>query len=376
MTHLDKGQLNSHLILWISALIIILALIWANFAVLDEVTSGEGKVIPSSQIQIIQNLEGGIVEKIYVHEGDRVEKGQVLIKINDVRFIAEYNSKLKKSYSLKLEILRLTDLMNDLPYDIPDNLQTDKQEVAAQKALYKSKKNELTQMNLQLKNIQKEFSLTEPLVAKGAASQVEVLQLRRLMDELQGKIYNYKSTFLERLNAAKGELSTLTAANNADEDRVLRTTVTSPVKGIVKKINTNTVGGVIQPGSDILEIVPLDDTLLIEAKIKPRDIGFIHPGQDATVKLTAFDFSIYGDLDGKVEQISADTITDEKLQKEESYYLIRIRTTKNHLGTEAKPLYIIPGMLATVDILTGKKTVMDYLLKPILKARNLGLRER
>jgi adhesin transport system membrane fusion protein len=377
MNSSKQSRSISHVILWSSAIFIIVAIIWANFAVLDEVTSGEGKVIPSSQIQVIQNLEGGIVEKLFVHEGDTVKKDQILMKISDVRFTATYQSNLKKMYSLQLEILRLTSLMNNVPFNIPAKLNTDKQEVEAQKALYDSKKEELTQLGLQLQNTEKELSLTKPLVSQGAASEVEVLQLQRSIDELKGKISNFKSTFLERLNAAKGELAALDVADDADEDRVVRTTVKSPVKGIVKKINTNTIGGVIQPGNDIIEIVPLDDTLLIEAKIKPRDIGFIHPGQEAMVKLTAFDFGIYGGLKGKVEQISADTITDEKSNnKEESYYLIRVRTSKNHLGSEEKPLYIIPGMLATVDILTGKKTIMDYLLKPILKARDSALRER
>lgn len=376
MNPLKESRGSSHTILWASTFIIIIAIVWACFAVLDEVTTGEGKVIPSSQIQIIQNLEGGIVEKVFVREGDTVKKDQVLMKINDVRFTSSYNSNLKKIGTLQLEILRLTALMNNSPYDIPEKLKADAQEIATQKALYESKREEINQMNSQIQAAEKELAMTQPLVSRGAASPVEVLQLQRALDELKGKISNFKSTFLERLNAAKGELAELSAADDADEDRVNRTTVKSPVKGIVKKINTNTIGGVIQPGSDMIEIVPLDDTLLIEAKIKPRDIGFIHPGQNAMVKLTAYDFAIYGGLMGKVEQISADTITDEKSNnKEESYYLIRVRTFKNHLGTQEKPLYIIPGMMATVDILTGKKTIMDYLLKPILKART-GMRER
>ncbi|KTD14484.1 secretion system protein D [Legionella gratiana] len=376
MTDKKQSHLTAHLILIVSVLFLVFILIWANFAILDEVTVGEGKVIPSSQIQIVQNLEGGIVEKIFVHEGETVNKNQILMKINDIRFTSSYNTSLKKISALQLEIARIMAQINNQPFVEPKDLKIDDLTYTSQKALYDSKSEELKQLNSQLEVAEHELSLTKPLVAKGAASKVEVLQLERSINEIRGKISNFKSTLLERLNTAKSELAALLAADDADKDRVTRTTVRSPVKGIVKKIKINTIGGVIQPGVDILEIVPLEDTLLIEAKIKPKDIGFIHPGQNATVKITAYDYSIYGGLPGKVEQISADSIVDEKNNKEESYYLIRVRTTKNYLGSKEKPLYIIPGMMATVDILTGKKTVMEYLLKPILKAKHTGLRER
>ncbi len=181
---------------------------------------------------------------------------------------------------------------------------------------------------------------------------------------------------MERYNDANGEYNTLKASIEADKDRLTRTTVRSPVKGIIKQLKVNTVGGVIKPGMDILEIVPLDNTLLIETKIRPSDIGFIRPNQKVMVKISAYDYSIYGGLEGTVEQISADTIIDENDKKGESYYLILVRTKKNHLGTPEKPLYIIAGMQTTVDILTGRKSVLDYLLKPILKAKQSALRER
>ncbi|KTD56725.1 secretion system protein D [Legionella santicrucis] len=377
MINKKPSHLTSHLLLIISVLFIFFALLWANFAVLDEVTVGEGKVIPSSQIQVIQNLEGGIVEKIYVHEGETVQKNQVLMKISDIRFTSSYNTSLKKIDALQLEIARIMAQINNQPFVEPKGIKTNDPTYMAQKALYDSKTEELKQLNSQLEVAEHELSLTKPLVSKGAASQVEVLQLERSINEIKGKISNFKSTILERLNTAKSELAALVAADDADKDRVVRTTVRSPVKGIVKKIQINTLGGVVQPGVDIMEIVPIEDTLLIEAKIKPRDIGFIHPGQNAMVKITAYDYSIYGGLPGKVEQISADSMVDQKNNnKEESYYLLRVRTTKNYLGTKEKPLNIIPGMQASVDILTGKKTVMQYLLKPILKAKQTGLRER
>ncbi|CEK10674.1 HlyD family type I secretion periplasmic adaptor subunit [Legionella hackeliae] len=379
MKYQEKSHLFTHIILWSSILFVVCALIWAHYAILDEVTSGQGKVIPSSQIQIIQNLEGGIVSKLYVQEGEIVKKNQILMQIDNTRFMATYNEAGKKMASLEIAVIRLSAEMNNKPMEVPPEfLKNNPDLVEAEKALYESRQEELRQLNSALGYAQKELDLSKPLVSKGAVSEVEIMRLERSVNELKGKIYQFKSQALEQLNKAKGELAALKESQQADKDRLVRTTVRSPVKGVVKRIKVNTIGGVIQPGMDIIEIVPLDDTLLIEAKIRPSDIGFIHPGQKAIVKLSAYEFPIYGGLTGKVEQISADTITDEKSTsgKEETYYLIRVRTEKNYLGTEGKPLYIIPGMMATVDILTGKKSVLQYLLKPILKAREAALRER
>jgi adhesin transport system membrane fusion protein len=244
-----------------------------------------------------------------------------------------------------------------------------------------------------------EINMSEPLVAQGAVSPVEVLRLKRAevetrgqldattlaipraesaikevqrkIDETRGK---FRSEALTQLNEARTDLNKAQATGKALEDRVSRTLVTSPVRGIVNKLLVNTIGGVIQPGSDLVEIVPLDDTLLVEAKIRPQDIAFLHPGQDATVKFTAYDYTIYGGLKAKLEQIGADTITDE--DKKTTYYIIKLRTERSHLGTDEKPLLIIPGMVASVDIITGKKTVLSYLLKPIIRARAEALHER
>lgn len=378
MVKRHRSRLFGHIILWTSVLFIAAALIWAYYAKLDEVTTGSGKVIPSSEIQVIQNLEGGIVEKIMVSEGDIVKKGQTLMQIDNTLFMATYNEALKKMTALELEIIRLNALMQNKPLSIPQKyIKSSPNLVQVAEALDKSKKQELEQMNKALALAERELKLTRPLVSRGAVSEVEVLRLERTINELKGKISEFKSKALERLNQARSELLALKEAHMADKDRVTRTTVRSPVKGIINRIKINTMGGVIKPGMDIIEIVPLEDTLLIEAKIRPGDIGFIHPGQKAMVKISAYDFSIYGGLEGKVEQISADTITEEKSNnKEESFYVIRVRTEKNHLGTEKNPLPIIPGMLATVDILTGEKTVLEYILKPIIKAQKTALRER
>ncbi|RUR16002.1 HlyD family type I secretion periplasmic adaptor subunit [Legionella sp. km535] len=377
MSKTHKSRAFTHIILWTSAFFILVAIVWANYAILDEVTTGEGKVIPSSEIQVIQNLEGGIVQQIYVKEGEIVKKDQILMQIDNTRFMSSYAEAEKKIDSLELEIIRINAEINQTQPDFPEDLKKNYPNlVKDQQSLYESRMRELVQLTKSLELAQKELDMTRPLLKNGSVSEVEVIRLDRTVNEIKGNIDKFKSDELDKLNKARGELSALVEANKADKDRLTRTTVRSPVYGIIKQIKTTTIGGVVQPGSDIIEVVPLDDTLLIEAKIRPSDIGFIHPGQKAMVKITAYDFSIYGGLEGEVEQISADTIIDENDKKNESYYVIRVRTYKNHLGTNQKPLPIIPGMMATVDILTGQKSVLQYLLKPIIKAKQSALRER
>ncbi|AOU72947.1 HlyD family type I secretion periplasmic adaptor subunit [Legionella pneumophila] len=375
-THSSKTF--THIILWTSLLFFIVAIIWANYAILDEVTTGQGKVIPSSEVQVIQNLEGGIIQNIFVKEGQIVKKDQILMQIDNTRFMASYAEAEKKIDALEIEIIRLNAEISDTKPVFPDKfIKTYPHLVQDQLSLYESRMRELNQLKKSLELAQKELDLTRPLLKGGSVSEAEVIRLERSVSEIKGNIEKFKSEELDKLNKARTELFALIEANKADKDRLTRTTVRSPVYGIVKQIKTTTIGGVVQPGSDLLEIVPLDDTLLIEAKIRPSDIGFIHPGQKAMVKITAYDFSIYGGLEGVVEHISADTIIDEKTdKKEESYYIVKVRTDKNYLGTEKKPLPIIPGMQATVDILTGQKSVLQYLLKPIIKAKQSALRER
>lgn len=372
---LEKPARSSHIVLFTVITFFIIALIWAKLAILDEVTRGMGKVIPSSQIQVIQNLEGGIIEKILVKEGEVVQKRQVLMHLDDTRFKSSYAEAETKQALLQLKIARLEAEVENTPFEIPENIEKRFPSRSRHaKMHHQSRQKEIEQMQKSYQLALKELELTKPLVKKGAASQVEVLRQERQVNDLLTAIHNFKSNTLNELNSARSELAGLQEASLALQDRLERTVVRSPVKGIVKQIKINTIGGVIQPGMDLIEIVPLDDSLLIEAKIKPQDIGFLHPNQKANVKITAYDYSIYGGLDGVVEQISADTITDER---DESYYLIRVRTQKNFLGNKNnKPLHIIPGMAANVDILTGHKSVLDYLLKPILKAKQNALRER
>ena len=398
--------------------------LWANFAVLDEVTRGDGKAIPSSKLQKIQNLEGGIVAQIYVNEGQVVEAGAPLLRLDDTRFVSNVGETEADRVGLALRVERLSAEVEDRPLNIDGELRkAAPSQAASEESLYQSRRQQLqdeigglqeqlvqrqqelrefsskqAQYRNSLQLLRQEISMSEPLVAQGAISQVEVLRLKRAevenrgqldatslaipraesaikeverkIDETRGK---FRSDALTQLNEARTDLNKAQPTGKALEDRVSRTLVTSPVRGIVKQVLVNTIGGVIQPGSDLVEIVPLDDTLLVEARIRPQDIAFLHPGQEAMVKFTAYDFTIYGGLKAKLEQIGADTITDEEGN---TFYLIKLRTDRSHLGSDEKPLLIIPGMVASVDIITGKKSVLSYLLKPIIRARAEALRER
>ena len=400
-------------------------LLWAHFAIIDEVTKGEGKAIPSSRIQKIQNLEGGIVAQIYAHEGQIVDAGAPLVRLDDTRFASNVGETEADRVAMELRVERLSAEVDNRPLNISDNARkTAPNQASNEESLYQSRRQQLAdeigglqQQLLQRQQELREFSskqdqyrnslgllrqeigMSEPLVKQGAISPVEVLRLKRsevetrgmldgttlaipraqaAINEVQRKIDEtrgkFRSEALAQLNEARTNLSKAQATSKGLEDRVSRTMVTSPVRGIVKQMLVNTVGGVIQPGSDMAEVVPLDDTLLVEAKIRPQDIAFLHPGQEAMIKFTAYDYTIYGGLKGKLETIGADTVMDE--EKKNTFYIIKLRTDRSHLGTDEKPLLIIPGMVASVDIITGKKSILSYLLKPIIKSRAEAMHER
>ncbi|MCK3826970.1 HlyD family type I secretion periplasmic adaptor subunit [Pseudomonas sp. 910_23] len=413
------------LTIWAIIGFFVFLVVWAGFSQIDEVTRGDGKAIPSSKLQKIQNLEGGIVAELYVKEGQIVEAGAPLIRLDDTRFVSNAGETEALRLAMQLRVERLSAQVDDRPLNIPDDvLKAAPSQAANERSLYESRRQQLKdevgglqeqlvqrqqelreftskqgQYRSQLSLQRQEINMSEPLVAQGAVSPVEVLRLKRAemetrgqldattlaipraesaikevqrkIDETRGK---FRSEALTQLNEARTELNKAESTGRALEDRVSRTLVTSPVRGVVKQLLVNTVGGVIQPGSDMVEIVPLDDTLLVEAKIRPQDIAFLHPGQEAVVKFTAYDYTVYGGLKAKLERIGADTITDE--DKKTTYYMITLRTDRSHLGTDEKPLLIIPGMVASVDIITGKKSILSYLLKPIIKARAEALHER
>ncbi len=422
---LDDSPRVVRITLWAILGFFIIMIAWASLAEIDEVTRGDGKAIPSSRLQKIQNLEGGIVAEVFVHEGEVVKAGAPLLRLDDTRFRSNAGESEADRLALEARIQRLTaqldgketlTLSPDIVEKSPDIANGEMELFASVNKRIQSELSGLDEQLVQKKQelldyqakgeqyrrslglLQQEISMSEPLVAKGAISKVEVLRLRRSEVETRGQLESvtlsvpraqaaikeieskmgetrgrYRSEALSQLNEARTELSKLTATGKAIEDRVNRTLVTSPVRGIVQQLMVNTIGGVIQPGNDLVEIVPLDDTLLIEAKIRPQDIAFLRPGQEAMVKFTAYDFTIYGGLKAKLEQISPDTVTD---KEGKSFYVIRLRTEKNHLGSDKNPLIIIPGMVASVDIITGKKTILAYLLKPILRAKAEAFRER
>lgn len=368
-----------------SLLLMLLVLVagyrWADSAMLDEVTRGEGRIVPSSREQVIQSLEGGILSELSVREGDIVEKDQVLLRIDDTRSGASLREGQSQSTTLRAEIARLTAEASGTAPQFPADLPAALRE--AERKLYASRVNALHESVASLQNNQRlaeeELAMTEPMVARGAVSEVEVLRLKRELIDLEGRIQERRNAFRTEarsmLAEKEAELASIAEVLTAREDQVNRSVIRAPVRGAVKNIRISTLGGVIGPGEDIMEIVPLEDRLLVEAKIRPADVAFLRPGQSATVKLSAYDYSIYGGLRGRLEQISADTI-DEETNPNESYYRIYVRTEAAELRGRDGPLPIIPGMTATVEVLTGHKTVLEYLLKPVLKVRDGALRER
>lgn len=433
---------NARLMLWVMVIFFILAAGWSSWAQIDKVTVGQGKVVPSSQVQVIQNLEGGLVKEILVREGQQVQKGQQLLLIDDTRFRSDFREREQQVANLKANVYQLSASLEsveiheealedqwqknvvldvdklDFPEEFAQNYPT---LVSRQRAEYrqdlnklrnelslidqqvKQKRQDLVEIQARVRNLRdsyrfarKELEITKPLADEGVVPRIELLKLQRQVNDTRRELTSselkipvlesairesvlnridaaqkFRSEQQEKLNQAQDKLSALTESAVGLEDRVNRTIVTSPVTGTVKTLNINTVGGVIQPGMDIVEIVPSEDTLLVEAKIAPQDIAFLRPDLAAIVKFTAYDFTKYGGLEGTLEHISADTTTDEEGN---SFYLVRVRTKETSLNKD-NSLPIIPGMTASVDIITGKRTVMEYLLKPILSARNNALKE-
>jgi adhesin transport system membrane fusion protein len=406
---------------------ILIFFIWAYFAEIDEITVGEGKVIPSSQIQVIQNLEGGIVASIPVKVGDLVQKNQIVMKLDPTRFSSSMGETQAKRDSLLAKVARLEAEATGRPFVTPaDLLKSNPQLVNEEKTLMISRQQELDTAMMVLRQqadqrtqeagemraryqqlqqsydiVDQELKISKPMAAQGVMSAVEILRLERQLSDVKGQmdaarlaiprleqaaaearskitasIAKFRSDAAVDLNLARAELAGTSAVSMAVQDRLTRTEVRSPVAGVIKQLKVTTVGGVIQPGMELMQIVPLEDNLLVETKIRPSDVGFISPGQDATVKITAYDFSVYGGLEAQVENITADTIIVEKGDRSDSFYIVRVRTKSTTFSGTKKQLPIMPGMVASVHIRTGKKTILNYLLKPIIKARYEAMRER
>jgi len=371
-------------IIWLVAAFLAVFFAWAWFFEIDEVSSGTGKVIPSSREQVIQSLEGGILSKLNVREGQLVEKGQVLARLDPTRgessveeTAARYRAALAASARLQAEVEGRSGIV------FPSELDKWPQLKASETALFQSRRAGLNEtvsgLNRALTLARRELGITQSLMSSGAASNVEMIRLQRQVADLELKLSEARSGYMvksrEDLTKADADVKSLQSVVRGREDTLERTTLTAPVRGIVKSLDVTTIGGVIAPGGSVMTLVPMGDQLLVETRVSPRDIAFIHPGQSALVKVTAYDYSIYGGLEGKVETIAPDTLRDE-VKPEIVYYRVLVRTNSDALVDKAgRRLPITPGMVTTADIRTGRKTVWDYLTKPLNKARE-ALRER
>ena len=402
--------------------VFVVALLWAAFAKVDEVSRGEGKVIPSGQNQHLQSLDGGVVSEILVREGEVVKKGQLLLKVDNTRFVSSLRENQAQYLSLQAKAARLRAIAEQKPFEMPPEVQKQAPDIALQELnLYNSYRMELdaslsiakqqqTQRSQELNEVKaryeqasqsynltaKELAVTRPLKDVGAVSDVDLMRLERdvaryrgerdqasaqmpkiraAIDEASRKTQEVELMFRNKASADLSEtmakINSLSEGSVALEDKVKLSEIRSPTNGEVKRLYVNTIGGVVQPGKDIVEIVPRDQSLLLETRMSPRDIAFLHPGQKAVVRYSAYDYTIYGGMEGQVETISADTVTDEKGN---AFYIVKVRTKGAALGEDKLP--IIPGMVAQVDIMTGKKTILSYLLKPVLRAKAEALRER
>ncbi|MGP7735141.1 HlyD family type I secretion periplasmic adaptor subunit [Oceanimonas smirnovii] len=418
---LQQEPVRARALLYSMGLVLIALLVWSAFASLDEVTRGEGRVIPSRQLQIIQSLDGGIVQQILVKEGQTVEAGEVLLRIDPTRSMSNLRESQVQYLSASAEVTRLQALIDqtepvfadELHEQAPDLISRElrlyrasQEELQEQIAIYNHQLSqrqqdlveaqaELRQHTQSLALSQQELKVTRPLLQLGAVSDVDILRIQReisrsrgeaeraraaisrseaAIEEAQNKLreveLNVTNQWRRDYLAAKARLDALGEAESALEDRVQQTEIRAPVRGTVQRLFANTVGGVVSPGREVIELIPLDDELIIEARIQPKDIAFIRPGQDAMIKFTAYDFAIYGGLNAEVRHISADTIKDDQGS---SYYLVRLATERTNLAAD---LTIIPGMVTEVDIITGKKTVLEYLLKPVLRATSKAMTER
>ena len=418
---LQQEPLRARRLLYLAALTLILLLVWASLAQIDEVTRGEARVVPTSQVQIVQSVDGGVVELLAVKEGDVVNAGQLLLRIDATRFVSNMQESRVGQMALQAKVLRLEALTRGTAFKPPPELTREAPDVVAQEMrLYESRQaeinaqisiaqNQLAQRQQELNEVKarrdqaatglelmnRELNATRPMVTSGAVSEVEVMRLEREVSRLRGdreqstaQISRVESAILEatrkieevrlssrnqmsgELSDAMSKLATLSQGGVALEDKVKHADIKSPMRGIVKRLLVNTLGAVVQPGKEVVEVVPLDDTLILEVQIVPKDIAFLRPGQEAMVKFTAYDFSIYGGLAAELYAISPDSVLDEKGN---AFYHVRVRTHKPRLGAN---LPIIPGMVAQVDILTGKKSVLTYLLKPVLRAKANALTER
>ncbi len=418
-----KPHKASGVMLWSIVVMIALFIFWASFARIEELTRGQGQVVPTQEIQTVQSLEGGLLQELLVGQGDRVTKGQVLMRLSDVMFSAEERGAAAKADSLKLKIARLEAEAGGKEFAVPGELMKKVPDIAQNElALYRSRQQELknaisiledklrtvkadidgaqaqiNRLSSSRNSLQQELSITRDMVAKKAVSKLEQLRLEREVNDIGGQINaqqerisglkadlsatekqkndqmdRFRSQALTELSDVKTQIAQLGESLRSIGDRVSRTELRAPVGGVVNNIAVRTIGGVIEPAQKLIEIVPVDSELKIIARVSPNNIAFLRVDQPAKVKITAYDPQRYGGLEGRLVRIGASSVTD---RDGNVFFEIEVRTDKNHLGTTETPLPVTPGMVADVEVVTGRRTIMEYILKPFLRARDRALRE-
>jgi adhesin transport system membrane fusion protein len=384
---LVRSSAGAQIILYVVAVVLAIGLVWAHFARVEEVTRGDATVVSPSREQWIQSLEGGIVESVAVHEGDVVEKGQLLARLDPARAQSSYREVLSKALELKANVSRARAEAYGIPLAFPEDVRRERELVAQTTATYRARRRALDEQVAALRQsqtlVRREIAMSEPLAAKGLVSDVEILRMKRQSADIGAQIAERQSRFTadasNELSRLEQELAQTNEVLIGRADVLARTDIVAPMRGVVKNIRIRTAGGVVQSGEHIMEIAPLDGRLLVEARIKPSDVAFLRPGLPVLVKLTAYDFSIYGGLHGRIVSVGPDTLKDDQKaamgRPDANYYRLMVETDADALVAAGKHLPVLPGMQATVDIRTGEKTVLDYLLKPIFKARE-AFRER
>lgn len=370
-----RSLITARRTVWLVAASLLVALLWAAIAQINEITRGDGTVIPLRRMQTIQSLEGGILSELLVHEGDLVKEGQILARMDATRFRSAWLETRAEIDTLQAEIARLEAEVMESDTIVFDGGDSDLR--ANEQRLFNARRTKLNESiaaaEAERAAIVAQIEITAPLAEQGSVSKVDLLRLRQQEAALLGRISELRNNYVQEaysdLVAKKGRLVALEQQLIQKQDQLDRTEIRSPVSGRVNTVKITTLGGVVQPGEAIMEVTPVDDQLMIETKVSPRDVAFIAPGMPASVKITAYDFSIYGDLRGTVTQISGDTVDEETANGVQAFYRVMVTTEKSYLERNGEQLPIRPGMVAQVDIESGSRSVLSYLTRPILRAR-------
>ena len=374
-----------NLTLWITILALAVFFIWANYSELDTITRGQGAVIANSKTQSIQSFDGGVIENIHVKEGDTVQKNQILVTLEKIKIEAAFREQRSKVAALRAAKARLNaEIFGGQPKfddDIKDYPQFKINQLKLLERKRSMIKEQIDALELSLRIVKKQLQMTKALVPTGDVSLMEALKLQNQVSDMSAQIENTKNKYFQdtqaELNKIEEDLSASLQTLALRQDQLDHVVLRSPTNGIVKNIRITTLGGVVKPSEEVMQIVPAEDDLVIEAKIKPSDIAFLRKGQNANIKIDAYDYSIYGSLEGKLIYISADTLTEEAKQNEPSYYRIKVQTQgRQFSGRPQEKIEIQTGMTAIVEIKTGKNNVLKYLFKPLIKTIDSSLTER